>query len=312
MMILFVGSALVAGAVWVQALFPAPDVKAGVQNQDYRIGVKVELVSLFATVHDAQGRIVTGLNQDDFSIYDNDIRQSISQFSREYMPLSIVILLDTSGSMAGRKLENAQKSLSRFLDRLNPGDEAMLITFDSRPHVAQSFTQDLEKIRRAIRRLDGNGSTALYDAILTGLKESVNGRNRRHVLLLLSDGVNTYGRAELQGTIDQLRHSATELFAIGLETDVLEEMQYRNITQSVLDQLTSSAGGESFIVGRTNELGRICSEISERMHHQYTLAYYPPEAQTSSWRRVRIETRFPGYRIVASKTGYFPAITKSR
>jgi Ca-activated chloride channel family protein len=311
-MILFLCLASAAGAAFRQAPGPAQDANAKAQDQDFRIGVKVELVSLFATVHDSRGKIVTGLSQDDFTVYDNDVRQPISQFSREYMPLSIVILLDTSGSMSGKKLENAKKSLSQFLNRLNSGDEAMLITFDSRPHVVQSFTRDLDRIRRSIRQLDGNGSTALYDAILTGLKESANGRNRRHVLLLLSDGVNTYGRAELQGTIAQLRLSATELFAIGLETDLLEEMQYKTITQSVLDQLTNSAGGESFIVGRTNELGKVCGEISERMHHQYTLAYYPPEARDGRWHTVRIETRIPGYRVVASKTGYFPATTISR
>ena len=310
--ILFLCLASSAGAAFRQTRRPDRDANAKAQDQSFRIGVKVELVSLYATVHDGRGKIVTGLSQDDFKVYDNDVRQPISQFSREYMPLSIVILLDTSGSMSGKKLENAKKSLSRFLDRLKPGDEAMLITFDSRPHVVQSFTRDLDRIRRSIRRLDGNGSTALYDAILTGLKESADGHNRRHVLLLLSDGVNTYGQAELQGTIEQLRRSATELFAIGLETDLLEDMQYKAITRSVLDRLTDSAGGESFIVGRTNELGKVCSEISERMHHQYTLAYYPPEARDARWHTVRIETRVPSYRVVASKTGYFPATPISR
>ncbi len=311
-MVLLLCLASAAGAAFRQAPGPAQGANAKAQDQNFRIGVKVELVSLFATVHDSRGKIVTGLSQDDFSVYDNDVRQPISQFSREYMPLSIVILLDTSGSMSGKKLENAKKSLRKFLDRLNPGDEAMLITFDSRPRVVQSFTRDLDRIRRSIRRLDGNGSTALYDAVLTGLKESANGHNRRHVLLLLSDGVNTYGHAELQGTIEQLRRSATELFAIGLETDLLEEMQYKTITQSVLDQLTNSAGGESFVVGTTSELGKVCGAISERMHHQYTLAYYPPEARDARWHAVRIETRMPGYRVVASKTGYFPSTTISR
>ena len=290
----------------------SPREDAAPQIQDYRVGVKVELVSLFATVHDRRGKVVTGLNQDYFIIYDNDARQPISQFSREYMPLSIVILLDTSSSMSGKKLDNAKKSLIQFLTRLNPGDEAMLMTFNSRPLVIQGFTQDLDRIRRSIRRLEGNGSTALYDAILLGLKQSQNAHNRRQVLLLLSDGVNTYGSAELKGTIAVLRRSATELFAIGLETDLLEELQYKAITETVLDQLTSSAGGESFIVVQSKELGKICDEISERMHHQYTFAYYPPKAPDGRWRNVRIETRIPGLTVVASKTGYYPAMDVAR
>ena len=275
--------------------------------QDFRVDIKVELVSLFATVHDRKGKVVTGLHQDDFVIYDNDTPQPISQFSREYMPLSIVILLDTSSSMAGKKLNNAKGSLGQLLKRLNKGDEAMLMTFDARPLVVQSFTQDLDRIKRAIRRLEGNGSTALYDAILMGLKESESAQNRRRVLLLLSDGVNTYGTAELKGTISQLRRSAAELFAIGLETDLLEEMQYKPITETVLDQLTSSAGGESFIVAESKELGKVCDEISERMHNQYTFAYYPPKTNDGQWRSIRIETKVSGYTVVASKTGYYPA-----
>lgn len=281
-------------------------------SQNFHVGIKVELVSLFATVHDRNGKVVTGLKQDDFVIYDNDAVQPISQFSREYMPLSIVILLDISSSMAGRKLENAKKSLIQFLRHLNKGDEAMLITFNSRPLVVQQFNPELDRIRRAIRKLEANGSTALYDAILTGLKESRAAHNRRQVLLLLSDGINTYGNAEIRGTIAQLRRSATELFAIGLETDLPEEIQYQPLTRSVLDQLTASAGGEAFIVVQSRDLGKVCDEISDRMHNQYTFAYYPPKTGDGRWRNVRIETRNPGFTIVASKAGYYPLTEVSR
>ncbi len=274
---------------------------------DFHVGVKVEMVSLFATIHDQKGKIITGLSQDDFTIYDNNSPQPISQFSREYVPLSIVILLDTSSSMAGRKLDNAKKSLLQFLRHLDRGDEAMLMKFNSRPLLVQDFTDNLDRIKRSIRRLDGNGSTALYDAILMGLKESERARNRRHVLLLLSDGINTYGSAELKGTISKLRHSAAELFAIGLETDLPEELQYRPITQAVLDQLTGSAGGEAFIVSQAKDLGNVCNQISDRMHNQYTFAYYPPKAPDGRWRSVRIETRIPGLTVVPSKIGYYPA-----
>ncbi len=288
------------------------DKPARTQIPDFHVGVKVEMVSVFATIQDRKGKIVTGLNQDDFVVYDNNTPQPISQFSREDMPLSIVILLDTSSSMAGKKLDNAKKSLEQFLRHLDKGDEAMLITFSSRPVLVQDFSANLDRIKRSIRRLDGNGSTALYDAILMGLKESGRAHNRRHVLLLLSDGINTYGSAELRGTISKLRHSAAELFAIGLETDLPEELQYRPITQSVLDQLTGSAGGEAFIVAQAKDLARVCNQISDRMHSQYTFAYYPPKARDGSWRSVRIETKIPGLTVIPSKIGYYPAADAAR
>lgn len=302
-----IGLAAALAAGFGQTAGRPQDKAAQRQAPDFHVGVKVEMVSVFATIHDRKGKIVSGLNQDDFIIYDNDTPQPISQFSREYAPLSIVILLDISSSMAGKKLDNAKRSLVQFLRHLDRGDEVMLITFNARPLLVQDFTPDLDRIKRFIRRLDGSGSTALYDALLMGLKEADRAHNRRHVLLLLSDGINTYGSAELKGTISVLRHSAAELFAIGLETDLPEEMQYRPITQTVLAQLTGSAGGEAFIVAQPKDLGKVCDQISDRMHNQYTFAYYPPKAGAGRWRSVRIEPKTPGLTVVPSKIGYYPA-----
>jgi VWFA-related protein len=285
---------------------------AAVQVQDFRVTVKVDLVSLYASVFDRKGRVASGLRAEDFIVYDDDAPQAISQFSREYMPLSVVIILDTSSSMSGRKLENAKHSLAQFLQRLAPGDEALLMTFNAQPRLLQDFTRDLDRVRRAMHGLDGIGSTALYDAILAGLKVAQQAHNRRSVLLLLSDGINTYGSAELKGTISQLRQSAAELFAIGLESDQPEEIQSLAVTRSVLEQLTASAGGEAFLVLQPKELGRICDQIAERMHHQYTLAYYPPKTREGQWHRVRIEVRSPEFTVVASKKGYYAASAGSR
>jgi len=277
------------------------------QGASYRYQVRVDLVSLFATVHDSAGRLVTNLRREDFILYDNGERQSISQFSREYMPLSVLILLDTSGSMYGAKLDNAKKSLIQFLRRLNRGDEAMLVTFQTRPHVMQRFTQDLGMVQRYLKRMEGNGSTALYDTIMYALDQSASSVNRRRALLLISDGINTYGRTPLDETIAQLRRRGVELFAIGVETDLPEDFEHRAVTRSVLNRLTESAGGETFIVRQPRELARVCSMISDRMHSQYTLAYYPPKTPDRKWRTIRLEIRTPNLRIVPSKTGYFPA-----
>jgi Ca-activated chloride channel family protein len=273
--------------------------------QDVRFAVKVELVSLYATVLNRNGKVVGDLTQEDFLVYDNGEPQAITQFSREYVPLSVVILLDTSSSMAGKKLDHAKKSLGHFLKRLNPGDEALLMAFNSRPVLLQGFTRDLDRIRRALGRLEAIGSTALYDAVLQGLQEARKAQNRRSALLLVSDGINTYGSAELQGTISLLRRSAAQLFAIGIESDLPEEMQYRPASRAVLEQLTASAGGEAFIVLQPKELGDVCAEISERMHHQYAFAYDPPQTGGGQWRDVRIEARISGLRVVASKRGYY-------
>ncbi len=281
------------------------------QIPPFHYGVNVELVDLFASVHDSQGRLVKKLRRDDFIIYDNGIRQAITQFSREYYPLSVLILLDTSSSMAGTKIENARKSLDQFLRRLNPGDEAMLMTFQSRPKIAESFTQNLDYIRQTLRHTEGYGSTALYDTILLALDQVGNAHNRRKALLLISDGINTYGRTKLKDAVEGLRRRGIELFAIGMGTDLPEDARERAATRSILIQLTEAAGGESYLVSDSKDLPRICRDISDQMHNQYALGYYPPKSQESGWRMIKVETRIPGLTVVPSKKGYYPAESKN-
>lgn len=158
--------------------------------------------------------------------------------------------------------------------------------------------------------MEGNGSTALYDAIIMALDQVGNAHNRRRALLLISDGINTYGKAQLKDTIEILKRRGVEVFAIGMESDLPEDARDKVITRTILDQLTGSAGGESFLVSDSKDLPRVCHRISEQMHNQYSLGYRPPKSMNSSWRNIRIETRIPGLAVVASKTGYYPSKSK--
>jgi Ca-activated chloride channel homolog len=292
---------LLSAGIWARSR--AEDGQSGL----FRYGVDVELVGVYATVQDRSGKLVTGLKEGDFVIFDNGVPQRITQFSREYTPLSVTILLDTSNSMAGQKIDSARRSLSQFLGRLNKGDEAMLMTFRTRPRVLQRFTRDMRLLRRNLKDLEGSGSTALYDAILAALDFSKNSENRRRALLLISDGINTYGRTELHETVEQLRRESVELFAIGIDSDLPEDVVESGVTRSVLDQLTRSAGGEAFIVTEAGQLGRVCDAISERMHKQYSFGYYPGPSKDGNWHDIRIESRRPGMKVVPSKTGYYPS-----
>lgn len=276
-----------------------------IPDSPYRYDVRVEMVGLFASVLDRSGRLVNDLDQKDFVLYENDKQQTITQFSREYIPLSIIILLDTSGSMDGEKLENARKSIMHFLKHLNRGDEAMLIEFRNKPRVVQPFTGQFGKIGGDLKRLEGNGSTALYDAVLASLDQMQTAHNRRRAVLLISDGINTYGKARLEDAVFALKRHGIELFSIGLQTQLPEEIQEGPAMRKVLDRLTQSAGGEAFIVDDSRDLSRICSIISDRMHNQYSLGYYPPETTDGEWRAIRLVTKVRGFRVIASKTGYF-------
>jgi Ca-activated chloride channel homolog len=283
-------------------LFPA---NTAPQSQTYRYGVKVEMVDLYANVYNQKGKLMTGLSREDFVIYDQGVLQAITQFSREYIPLSVVVLLDTSGSMAGVKLDSARRSLLQFIKRLNRGDEVLLMTFQARPRITQTFTEDLDKVRNALRRIEANGSTALYDSIQQSLEVIEQSHNPRRALLLISDGINTFGKAALGDTINRLRRKGVELYAIGIESDSPEDSSESAITKAVLERLTNSAGGQAYIVADPEDLGKICRTISDQMHNQYSLGYYPPQTIDGEWRDIRIVTRVPGAVVIPSKTGYY-------
>jgi Ca-activated chloride channel family protein len=290
---------------FLASVIPQDDFARLTQTSQYRYDIKVEMVGLFATVLDRSGRLVTDLTCNDFVLYDQGKPQVITQFSYEYLPLSVVILLDTSSSMDGEKLEDARKSLVQFLKRLKRGDEAMLIEFRGRPRVTQPFTEKFSLIERDLRQLEGAGSTALYDAVLMALDQIQSAHNRRRTILLISDGINTYGRAHLDDTVSGLRKHGVELFAIGLESGVPEELRGILSTRRILDKLTQSAGGESFIISDSKDLRRISGIISDQMHNQYSFGYYPPKTSEGEWRNIRLETRTQGFRVVPSRAGYY-------
>ena len=300
-------AALLTGSILLFCAFSevrnAPESFA--QDFPYQYNIKVELVGFYASVFDRAGKLVNDLSQNDFILYENGKPQIISQFSREYIPLSIIFLLDTSGSMDGEKLSNARKSLLQFLKHLNRGDEAMLMEFRSKPWVVEPFTRDFGQIENDLKGLEGSGSTALYDAILAALDQMQSAHNRRRAVLLISDGINTYGKARLEDSVIGLRRHGIELFTIGLETELPEEAQEKIMIRTVFERLTESAGGEAYIISDSRDLRRICAKISDQMHNQYSLGYYPPKTTEGEWRAIKLETKTRGFRVIASKTGYF-------
>jgi VWFA-related protein len=181
----------------------------------------------------------------------------------------------------------------------------MLIEFRGRPSITQPFTEKFSLIERDLRQLEGRGSTALYDAVLMALDQIESAHNRRRTILLISDGINTYGRARLEDTVAGLRRHGVELFAIGLESGVPEELRGLLSTRWVLNELTQSAGGESFIISDSRNLRRISCIISDQMHNQYSFGYYPPKTSEGEWRSIRLETRSRGFTVVASRAGYY-------
>ena len=196
-------------------------VMVSVHAQDtdgFRFKSGIELINVTATVSDASGRFVSGLKQDDFAVYEDDERVDVTHFSAERVPVSMGIALDTSGSMAGDKMDAARGALTRFVDDLlDKSDELFLFRFSDYPILVQGWTSDRQRLLVALDRLTPNGGTAMYDAVSEAIPLAQAGQNRKKALVVISDGNDTASRIDIRDLKQQIRESEVLVYAVGID-----------------------------------------------------------------------------------------------
>jgi VWFA-related protein len=184
----------------------------------FRFRSGVELVNVTATVTDRSGRFVAGLTQSDFAIYDDDQAVEITHFSADRVPVSLGVVLDTSGSMAGDKIERARASIERLLAQLDdPEDEVFLYGFASDVRLIQDWTSHPDAVNEALRRVDAVGGTSMYDAVIQAVSKVQDGRNRKKAVVLISDGNDTSSSHGLRDARRVVRDSEVLVYAIGID-----------------------------------------------------------------------------------------------
>ena len=196
---------------------PAPQ-RPESETQGFRFKSGVELINVTATVSDVNGRFVPGLRQEDFIVYEDDQPVTVTHFNAERVPVSLGIALDTSGSMAGNKIQSAQEALNRFLyDLLDKQDEIFLYRFSNSPVLLQGWTRDRSLLSRVLGRLAPNGGTAMYDCIAEAIPLSLKGENLKKALLVISDGNDTSSATSVRELKAQIRETETLIYAIGID-----------------------------------------------------------------------------------------------
>jgi len=266
----------------------------------------VDLVSLNVTVSDGQ-RYVTDLEEADFEIYEDGLKQQTTFFSKVQQPIALAVLLDTSASMEG-KLETAQEAAIGFARRIRPRDLMEVIDFDAQVTILQAFTGDVPALERAIRQASVNGSTSLYNAIYISLKDLKKARLadaeiRREAIIVLSDGDDTSSLVDYDEVLDVAKRSNTVIYAIGLK----QSAGARDFRQAefVLKQLAQETGGRAFFPGTVAELSKIYEQISQELSSQYALGYVSKnQARNGAWRRVSIRVTRPGL-TGRTRLGYY-------
>jgi Ca-activated chloride channel homolog len=189
------------------------------QSQDgFRFKSGVELINVNVTVTDRSGRFVPGLRQDDFIVYEDDKPIEVTHFSAERVPVSLGIVLDSSGSMTGEKWESALDAIDRFLTSLpDPQDEFFLERFSGDPDLVQDWTNDRNRIVRSLGRVRPNGGTAMYDAVAEAVPMAQSGQNRKKALVLISDGNDTNSRLRVQEVKQMVRETEVLVYAVGID-----------------------------------------------------------------------------------------------
>lgn len=214
-------------ALAVLAFVAAAAVAASGQQQGdqaFRFRTGVELINVTATVTDANGRFVSGLRQEDFRVYQDDELQPITHFSSERVPVSLGIVLDTSGSMDGEKMAAAKVALNRFLiELLGPDDEVFLYRFDSSPELVHEWTTDRRRVSAALHHIQPRGGTALYDAVSEAIPLVQAGKHRKKALLVISDGNDTSSRTVIIALQEQIRETEVLVYAIGIDSQIPTE-----------------------------------------------------------------------------------------
>jgi VWFA-related protein len=206
-------ASLTAAAVAVVGAQTSPQGDDG-----FRFKSGVELVNVTATVSDDDGHFVSGLTKDDFTIFEDGQQQEITNFSNEHVPVSLGILLDTSGSMTPEKMSSARSAIDRFIyELLDKNDELFFMQFASVPDLLQGWTYDRRAISRAVGQVSAAGGTAMYDAIARALPIAADGRNQKKAILVISDGNDTNSRTSVSELRNMIRESEVMVYALGVD-----------------------------------------------------------------------------------------------
>ena len=295
-----------------------------------QLTVDVGLVNVVATVLDDRGRYIADLIPEDFILYEDGEVQFIDHFAQsDDLPVSVGVLLDTSGSME-RKIDTATEAVERFLRQIHQDDEIFLITFNDRARLIQDFTDDRGRLANALRRVRVGGGTALYDALALGIDHIRDGKHDKKAILLISDGEDTASTTSFERAQRYVRESEMLVYALGIAPEQENAVRGRVgatpptfpgggptgprptgttvprdiLNMDVLELFGRISGGRTWLVSgfsdnsRRNQISEALDQLADELRNQYSIGYYPGHSlDDGQWHRIEVVTRNPGYRV---------------
>lgn len=285
----------------------------------FRFEVEVNLVKVTTTVTDNKGTLAKGLAKEDFALYENGTPQEIVDFSADKnAPVSLALLLDTSGSMVD-KIDEAVDALKHFIDAINPKSEICVYDFDNSTRLVQDFTSDRKKLLHVLKQLEAGGGTAMYDAVSQAVVKLREGRFPKKAILLITDGHDTGSLKDFEQARKELQSAEVLLYVIGIGHGEkgsfghgLIEIGEDEVNEKVLNAFTDDTGGRTFIVKGAHKvkgvdvIDRAALDVAGELYYQYVLSYVSSnEASTAEWRDIKVDVKNKELRVRARR-GYRP------
>jgi VWFA-related protein len=291
---------------------------AGVRAQEPRptqrpptFEVGIEVINLNISVTDGRGHYITDLGSKDFSVYEDGVKQELSLFNHENLPISLALMIDTSASM-DEKLAIAQAAATRFVKTLRSQDLASVTQFNDRATVLQDFTNDLGALEGAIKRTNASGPTALHNALYVTLKDLARqkkaGELRRRAIILLSDGEDTASLVSDDQVLALARSTEIAIYAISLRPNRAGDRSRLEFSQAIhlLTALAAESGGQVHYPNSLSELDSVYDKIAEELRTQYGIGYVSSnKRRDGKWRRIVVRIPEREELQVRHKLGYF-------
>ena len=281
------------------------------QQPSFRAGV--DIVSLNVTVTDAAAHYITDLEEADFLVFEDGIKQNVTFFSRRQSPIALSLLLDSSASME-EHLPVLQQAATNFVHKLKSNDIAQVIDFDSRVEIRQGFTGNQAELDTAISQLAAGGSTSLHNAIYIALKElrkvrAVNEEDvRRQALIVFSDGEDTSSLVSFDEVLDLAKRSETSIYTIALRGSDVQAKGFRE-AEFVMRTLAQETGGRAFFPAKIDDLNGVYTQIADELASQYTLGYTSANPRRDgAWRRIVVQLSRPNVTPRTKKGYYAPTV----
>lgn len=269
---------------------------------------ETDMTLVNVTVTDPYGRLVTGLEQNNFRIFEDNAEQEVIRFSSEDVPISIGVIFDMSGSMAD-KVDKSRLAAVQFFQTANPQDEFFLVSFNDRAQLVSPFTPSVEEVQNRLMYTAAHGRTALLDAIYLGLSQMKGAHNTKKALLIISDGGDNHSRYSTLDIRNYSKEADVQIYAIGLYEPDGGPTPEEHEGPALLNELTTETGGRTFRVNNLNDLPDIATKISMELRNQYVVGYRPSHREhDGKWRKIKVKLRPPKGLpplTVFARTGYY-------